>query len=166
MIHYMTWGRHPDYAGGQWIKLFRGSNVSDTTHRKAQGFELRVMPVLFHPEKTVSRILSEDNKKEVFIRAVTSMAGAKKRWKERAETGLDEQSLYDALRYELGTACGSGCSDRINIAYQGAGLKIWASWQSVNHCIDTPIFEGKHTMAMARLVYSICDPDDRQQKLF
>lgn len=168
MTHYVTWGRHPDYASGQWIKLFGGSNASDTAARKAQGFELRVMPVYFHPEKSVTRMLTEEDRKTAFLRALTSTQGAKERWQERAETGLNDQDLHDALRYELGIAGGSGCRDSISIsiAYEGAGLKIWASWQSVNACIDTPIFEGTHAVAMARLVFGIADLDDKQMSLF
>lgn len=166
MTHYITWGRHPDYAGGQWIKLFRGKNASDTSHRKAQGFELRVIPTHFYPEKQSTRILTEEDKKSAFMRAVTSTQGAKQRWKERLETGLNDQDLHDALRYELGIAGGSGCRNSIDVAYEGAGLKIWASWQSANPCIDAPIYEGKHTMAMARLVFEIADPENKQLALF
>lgn len=166
MTHYITWGRHPDYAGGKWIKLFRGRNASDTAYRKAQGFELRVMPSFMHPEKTVTRILTEEEKKQAFVRAVTNTTGAKKRWRERVETGLNDQDLHDALRRELGIAGGGGCRDSVKVEYQGVGLKIWASWQGVMTCIDTPIFEGKHTMAMARQVFGIANPDDQQISLF
>ncbi len=162
----ITWGRHRDYAGGKWIKLFGGSNASDIAYRKAQGFELRVMPVFMHPEKTVTRILTEEDKKQAFIRAVTNTTGAKDRWQERVETGLNDQDLHDALRRELGIAGGGGCRDSVKVEYEGSGLKIWASWQGVMPCIDAPIFEGRHTIAIARLVFGIPNPDDQQMSLF
>ncbi len=166
MTKQMTWGRHPDYAGGQWIKLFKGRDIHRMTERRAQGFELRVMPEWFYPEETISRILSGEDRETAFIRAVTNMSGAKQRWKERAETGLSEEQLSEALHYELGIAGGNSCHNSINIAYKGAGLKIWASLQSVNPCIDAPIFEGKQTIAMAREIFEIVDPADRQMNLF
>jgi len=166
MTKQMTWGRHPDYAGGQWIKLFKGTDIHRMTERRAQGFELRVMPEWFHPEETISRILSEEDRKTAFIRTVTNMSGAKQRWKERAETGLSDGQLSEALSYELGIAGGSSSHNSINIAYKRAGLKIWASWQNVNSCIDAPIFEGQQTIAMARKIFDIADPADRQMSLF
>lgn len=128
MKHCMTWGRHPDYANGKWIKLFRGSNVSDMASRKAQGFELRVMPLYFHPVKESTRILTEQDRHAAFVQAVTNTQGAQKRWNERQNTGLSDEDLHSALRYELGIAGGGGCRESISICYQGAGLKIWASW--------------------------------------
>ena len=167
MKQYITWGRHPNYADGQWIKLFRGKNASDTAYRKAQGFELRVMPEWMRPEKkTTNCILTDEDKQKAFIRAVTNTAGAKDRWKKRAEKGLNDQGLHDALRRELGIAGGGGCRDSVKIEYQGAGLKIWASWQGVTTCIDSPIFEGKHTMKMARQVFGIDNPNEQQMSLF
>jgi hypothetical protein len=167
MAQYMTWGRHPDYADGQWIKLFRGKNASDIAHRKAQGFELRIMPEWMHPEKkTACPALTDEDRKEAFLRAVTHTQGAKSRWQERTETGLTDTDLEKALRYELGIAGGSGCSVSVKVEYEGAGLKIWASWQGVNPCIDAPIFEGRQAMAMARQVFGIADPDDKQMSLF
>ena len=124
------------------------------------------MPEWLHPEKAISRILSEEDRKTAFVRAVTNMSGAEQRWKERTETGLNDEQLSKALSYELGIAGGNSCRNTINIAYKTAGLKIWASWQSVNPCIDAPIFEGQQTIAMARKIFEITDPADRQMSLF
>lgn len=110
--------------------------------------------------------LSQSDIESCFIRAVHSFANAKQRWKERATTGLTDQELHDALKYELGIAGGSGCRDSISIAYQGAGLKIWASWGYANSCLDTPVLQGAVTIAMARQVFGIANPDDRQMALF
>ncbi len=166
MTQSMTWGRHPDYANGTWIKLYKGKSQPKEAERKAQGFELRFMPLWFHPEGGTSRILTDEDKKAAFICATNNMQGATSRWQQRAESGLNDEQLHDALRYELGIAGGSSCADSISVSYAGAGLKIWASWQSVNDCIDAPIFEGKQTIAMARLVYGITDASDTQMALF
>lgn len=61
---------------------------------------------------------------------------------------------------------GSGCRDSIKVEYQGAGLKIWASWESFNHCSTNPIFEDAQTMAYARKVFGIPNPDEKQMSLF
>ena len=60
---------------------------------------------------------------------------------------------------------GSGGPDSFSISYQGAGLKIWASWEGINLVTDKPIFESRATIAMARHVYGIPNPDDRQLSL-
>ena len=36
----------------------------------------------------------------------------------------------------------------------------------VNHVSEKPLFQGKATIAMARLVYKISDPNNRQMELF
>lgn len=167
MTKFITWGRHPNHANGQWIKLFKGSNANDTATRKAQGFELRLMPFRLHPEKDADfPALTEENRKEAFLRSVMNMEGAKMRWQERAKTGLTDSELEKALRYELGTAGGSGGSDILNISYQGSGLKIWAGWRYILTSYDVPIFEGKSTIAMARKTFNIANPNDKQISLF
>ena len=54
------------------------------------------------------------------------------RWKERARTGLTDFQIQAALRYELGIMGGSGGPGQPSLAYQGSGLKIWASWDGIN----------------------------------
>lgn len=46
----MTWGRHPDYANGQWIKLAAGNDKAEYRYRKQQGFILRTVPLGTHPD--------------------------------------------------------------------------------------------------------------------
>ncbi len=53
----------------------------------------------------------------------------------------------------------------LSLTYQGAGLKIWISWEFQNHVAVKPTFEGKATIAMARLVYGVKNPADRQMAL-
>lgn len=50
-------------------------------------------------------------------------------------------------------------------AYQGAGLKIWISWEVHNHVTMKPTLAGESTIAMARLIYGLKDPADRQMLL-
>ncbi len=110
--------------------------------------------------------LSPSDIQSAFLRAVTSMQGAPERWEQRAEAGLTDDELQDALKYELGIAGGSSCRDSISVAYQGAGLKIWASRDYANSCLDEPVLQDRQTMAIARHVFSIANPDDRQMALF
>ncbi len=98
--------------------------------------------------------------------AVTSFANAEARWQQRAADGLTDQDLHDAIRYELGIAGGSSArSDRPDVAYEGSGLRIWIG-NHLNPCIDPPTLDGRHTMAMARQVFGIVNPDDGQLSLF
>ncbi|PCJ97312.1 MAG: hypothetical protein COA45_10275 [Zetaproteobacteria bacterium] len=111
--------------------------------------------------------LTKYDKKNAFIAAVTSFQNADIRWQERNRSGLTDNQLEEALRYELGIA--GGCTANNNrpaVSYQGSGLKIWVSWDYPNPCIDAPIFERNSTMKMARAVYKISNPDDTQLSLF
>lgn len=77
-------------------------------------------------------------------------------------TGLTDEQLAQALAKEIGIFAGSGGPGELSITYQGAGLKIWASCEIINHVTEPPEFEGCSTIAMAREVYGILDPLDRQ----
>ncbi len=111
--------------------------------------------------------LTRTDKRNAFIAATNTTENAAVRWKKRSETGLSDDDLIEALRYELGIFGGSSKTDsRPSITYQRAGLKIWAGWHTVNHCQEKPIFEGTATTKMAREVFGISDPDDDQQLLF
>lgn len=79
--------------------------------------------------------------------------------------GVTDARLEEILAKALGIFGGSGGPDFLSITYQGAGLKIWAGHTCVNHVTETPIFQGKATVAMAREVYSIPEPDDDQMRL-
>lgn len=113
------------------------------------------------------RTLTDEDKKKAFIAAVTSYQNADIRWQERAQSGLTDEQLFEAVHYELGIAGGSSQTEkRPSISYQGAGLKIWASWGFLNPHNDQPIFEGSATLRIAREVYQITNPDDDQLSLF
>ncbi len=111
--------------------------------------------------------LTSNDRKSAFISAVTSFANARTRWETRSKSGLTDGELSAAIRYELGIAGGSSQSmGHPSVAYQGSGLKIWASWGFPNSCLDKPILEGRATMVMARDVFLIKDPDVNQLSLF
>ena len=110
--------------------------------------------------------LSTEDKHHAFKRATNSFKGAAERWVERAQTGMTDEELADALAFEMGISGGMGSKNELSIAYQGSGLKIWAAWSIEDRDMDNPIFEGKATIAMAREVYGIYDPSDNQLAMF
>jgi len=114
----------------------------------------------------MTRPFTHDERLWAFRKATNGFAGSSGRWIERAVRGMTDDELAEALAFELGIMGGSGGPAQISLAFQGAGLKIWASWESINLVQDTPIFAGKATIAMAREVYGIPDPSDRQITLF
>lgn len=109
--------------------------------------------------------LTEEDRTAGFRRATCGMQGAAQRWDERAASGLGEQELAAALAYEIGEWGGSASPDGLCLTYQRAGLKIWISWEIENTHQTKPVFEGKKTIAKARLVYGIKDPADKQLSL-
>jgi len=113
------------------------------------------------------RPLTESDKRTAFLAATKTFANSENRWRQRIKEGMSDAQLEEALRYELGIAGGRSATDKCpSIAYQCAGLKIWACWQSFNHCQEKPIFEGKSTIAMAREAFSIANPENDQLILF
>ncbi len=113
----------------------------------------------------MTRPLTEADKREGFLRATASMSGAKQRWAERAACGMTDAALAEALAYELGIFGGSCGPGMLALTYQGAGFKIWISWEVHNHVTMKPTFKGSATMAMVRVVYGINDPANRQLSL-
>jgi len=112
---------------------------------------------------TDGRALTREEMKLAFLKATASFP---KRYADQIADGMTDDDLAEALRATLGIFGGSGGPDRLSITYQGAGLKIWASWQVHNHVTEPPLFAGKTTIAMAREVYGIVDPEDGQMRLF
>lgn len=110
----------------------------------------------------MTRLLTDDDKRMGFLRATGGLSRAKERWAERAERGLCDAELAEALALELGIFGGSCGPGDLWLTFQGAGLKIWISWESHNHVTAKPTFQGKRTIAMARHVYGIKDPADSQ----
>ncbi|NEJ60778.1 hypothetical protein GUK21_31895 [Rhizobium leguminosarum] len=116
-------------------------------------------------EEAAPRKLTEEDRICGFQRATSGMAGASKRWKERAAKGMTDAELAEALAYEIGIMGGSGGPDALSLWFQGAGLKIWISWKIQNTHKAKPTFAGKTTIAMARMVYGVKDPEDVQLEL-
>ncbi|MCK0103224.1 hypothetical protein [Pseudohalocynthiibacter sp. F2068] len=105
------------------------------------------------------RFLSVADKEEAFRIATRALP----KWYAREITlGMRDDELANALERVLGIfgeSCGPG---RLDVAHQASGLKIWAGWHIVNHHQERPIFQGCETLAMARYIYGIADPDDTQ----
>lgn len=101
-----------------------------------------------------------------FKRATSGMAGAADRWRDRAATGMSDEALAEALGFEIGAFGGSGGPDGLCLTYQAAGLKIWIGWHIENTHEQPPTLQGMATVAMARAVYGIKNPADRQLALF
>lgn len=116
--------------------------------------------------ETLARPLTEADKRQGFVRATGGFSRSAERWAERAAQGMSDSELAEALAQELGIFGGSCGPGELSLTYQGAGLKIWISWEIQNHVTTRPTFAGKETIAMARLVYGLHDPTDRQLALF
>ena len=101
--------------------------------------------------------------KELIFCAATP--GLVKRYGQQFITGMTDDELRQALVECLGIFGGSGGPGRPSISYQGSGLKIWGAWSVVNHVQEVPLFAGDATVAMARHVYDIKDPEDQQLRL-
>jgi hypothetical protein len=85
---------------------------------------------------------------------------------EQITQGMTNDELAAALERAIGIM--GGASERTDcpgVAYAGAGLRIWASWHwpDMRH---PPLFSGEVTIRMARELYRITDPSDRQLVMF
>jgi hypothetical protein len=110
-----------------------------------------------------SRALSEVDKLEVFATATRVLP---KWYSDAIAEGMSDAKLTAALEHVLGIFGGSCGPGRLDVAHQAAGLKIWGGWYIVNLHTEAPLFQGAKTIAMARYVYSITDPDEDQMSLF
>lgn len=81
------------------------------------------------------------------------------------QAGMTDTELAEALAQALGIMGGSGGPNAIGVMFQGAGLKIWGGWD-IPSIRDKPLFQGAATIAMARAVYRIADPSQKQLSLF
>lgn len=110
----------------------------------------------------MTRPLTRADKREAFERATRSLISW---YGEEVAEGVTDERLAELLSKALGIFGGSGGPNEISLAFQGAGLKIWASWDTINNVTDKPIFKGQETIKMAREVYKIPDPSDDQAQL-
>jgi hypothetical protein len=102
--------------------------------------------------------------REAIFRIATG--GFAKRYESRIAAGMTDSELHDALAEALGVYGGSGGPDKPSVEFTGAGLRIWGGRRFVAHTRDRPLYSGKATIAMARRVYGIRDPDRWQLDLF
>lgn len=109
------------------------------------------------------RSLTPEDKIEVF-RIATS--GLVHHFCSRFKAGMSDRELQAALETTLGIFGGSGGPNRLSISYMASGLRIWGGWHVVNHVIERPLYSGQSTIAMARAIYRIANPDNDQLDLF
>jgi hypothetical protein len=109
------------------------------------------------------RPLTQADREEVFRIATKALP---KWYANEIATGMTDAALTSALEEALGIFGGSCGPGRMDVAHQAAGLKIWGVWHIVNHHIEEPLFQGTRTLAMARHIYGIDNPDDSQMVLF
>jgi len=109
------------------------------------------------------RPLKQEDKELAFCKATASFP---RRYADQIAVGMSDDDLAQALQATLGIFGGSGGPDQLSITYKGSGLKIWASWYVHNHVVEKPLFAGRATIAMARELYGIADPEDGQTCLF
>jgi hypothetical protein len=103
------------------------------------------------------RPLSQTYKEEAFRIATRSLP---KRYADEIAVGMTDTALTSALEQVLGIFGGSCGPGRLDVAHQAAGLKIWGGWHYLNHRTEKPLFSNAKTLAMARHIYRISDPDD------
>ena len=108
-----------------------------------------------------------DDRLYAFRIATSGMQGAEDRWSKRAASGLSDEDLEAALRYEIGEWGGRSGPDQMCVSYKRSGLLIWGSWHMMPIPADNrkPLFQGSSTIAMARQFYGVADPSDRQISL-
>jgi hypothetical protein len=107
--------------------------------------------------------LTEADKIMIFKLTTASLP---RRYGDAIRTGMSDEELSNALHSVLGIFGGSGGPGRPSISFAGSGLRIWGGWHNVNHVTEKPLFAGNATIAMARTVYKINDPGNRQLSLF
>ena len=78
---------------------------------------------------------------------------------------MTDPELEAALEISLGIMGGSCGPGMMDVTFQGPGLRIWASREITSHYNTRPIFAGHATVAMAREVYGITNPQARQLRL-
>jgi len=109
--------------------------------------------------------LTEAEKRWAFRRATNSLSGSERRWTEPVARGQSDEQLAEAIRHELGILGGSSGPNGLAVEHAGDGLKIWAGRGAAHRHASPPICAGAATIRLARQVYGIQDPGDRQMRL-
>jgi len=126
-------------------------------------------PKPFANAKRAARVASDHPLSQADkIAAFKACTGALVRdFPEKIARGMTDDELATVLQRVLGIM--GGGSSRKNcpaFAYAGAGLKIWASWGLLPDMQTPPLFCGAVTIRMAREIYRITDPSERQLAMF
>jgi len=108
------------------------------------------------------RSLTNADKEEVFRIATKTLPIW---YSEAIKGGLSDAELTKALECVLGIFGSSYGPGRLDVTHQASRLKIWGGWHIVNHHAEPALFQGARTLAMARHIYSIPNPDDNQLSL-
>jgi hypothetical protein len=108
--------------------------------------------------------LTHEEKLWAFRQATNSIENARARWLERAESGMSDSDLAQALEYELGIFGGRYGPNGLSLIYKGNGLKIWVGRGSARSD-GPPVYAGALSIAMAREMYGIKEPGDTQMSL-
>lgn len=106
--------------------------------------------------------LTPDEKQYAFLVATRFFD---ERYGDTASQGMTDEQLTKALQDGLGRRVIWGGPGRMSGACQPDGLKIYAE-RNPFEVSTRPIFAGRTTLAMARVLYNIPDPDEVQQSLF
>lgn len=113
--------------------------------------------------KKENKPLTQADKELIFKQATSGLV----HWHgNQFEKGMTDEELENALKNTLGIFGGSGGPGRLCVSFTGADLRIWGAWHTVNHVKEKPLLSGKVTIAMARQVYGIKNPNDKQMDLF
>jgi hypothetical protein len=112
-------------------------------------------------DASLSPPLTQAERVEIFKFATRGLVH---RYGERFKIRMNDADLRSALAESLGLFGGSGSPDGPSVAYTGAGFRIWGGRHTVNHHLQKPLFAGDVTVAMAREVYEIIDPQSGQLK--
>ena len=94
-----------------------------------------------------------------------STIGLEKRFGDSFASGMSNAELKAALEQVLGIFGGSGGPGRLSVCFKGSGLRIWGGHRAFNHIEEKPLFIGATTIAMAREIYGIIDPELEQMAL-
>ena len=111
---------------------------------------------------SLSDPLNQRERIEVFKLATKGLVNL---YGDRFASGMSNAELKAALEQVLGIFGGSGGPDRLSVCFKGSDLRIWGGRCSFNHVEEKSLFSGTATIAMAREIYDIADPELEQMSL-
>jgi hypothetical protein len=113
--------------------------------------------------RTTARLLTETDK----LAGFKACTGGLPKWHaEQIAAGMTDAELASVLEQVIGIMGGQSARKSCPaVSYRGAGLKIWVAWDWPDENLP-PNFAGATTIAVAREVYGIRNPEERQLQLF